>query len=255
MFVRGLAGLDHPIGLGTRPSGDGLVLTTAVGDGPFRFCFGVLDQLIGVRTRFGNHAIGLSLGIGQNPVGVVACVLHSRGCLGIGAADRLLGVCSRVTDQFVAMIEDVTEKRLLEQRVRETQRLESVGQLAGGVAHNFNNALTAISGYSELLLRGRDRHDPARQNLEAIQRVSEQAAQQIGQLLTFSRTSSFERVEFSLNDVAETTRDLLGPLMGDTRRIDLQLDEAHVDPGKRLRATAKAGTADMCGKVAHGAPM
>ena len=124
------------------------------------------------------------------------------------------------------VISDISDARALSEQRARAQRLDSVGQLAAGIAHNFNNALTAISGYSELLLRGRDQHDSARQNLEAIQRVSEQAAQQIGQLLTFSRTSSFERVEFSLNEVAETTRGLLGPLMGDTRRIDLRLDEA-----------------------------
>ncbi len=124
------------------------------------------------------------------------------------------------------VVSDISDARALSEQLARAQRLDSVGQLAAGIAHNLNNALTAISGYSELLLRDRDQHDPARQNLEAIQRVSEQAAQQIGQLLTFSRTSSFERVEFSLNDVAETTRGLLGPLMGDTRRIDLRLDEA-----------------------------
>ena len=87
----------------------------------------------------------------------------------------------------VAMVEDVTDRRLLEEQVQQMQRLESVGQLAGGVAHNFNNALTAIYGYSELLARRFDAADPALKDLEQIQRVAEQSASLTRQLLAFSR--------------------------------------------------------------------
>ena len=113
----------------------------------------------------------------------------------------------------VAMVEDVTERRQLEAQLHEILRLESVGQLAGGVAHNFNNALTAISGYSALLARRFDAGDPALQDLEQIQRVAEQSAQLTRQLLAFSRAERLQPSLFCLNDPIEAMRDLLSPLL------------------------------------------
>ena len=124
----------------------------------------------------------------------------------------------------VAMVEDVTEKRRLEEQLQGILRLESVGQLAGGVAHNFNNALAAISGYSELLARRFDAKDPALLDLEQIQRVTEQSAQLTQQLLAFSRAEHLRPSVFCLNDPIESTRDLLSPLLGDELRIHLRLD-------------------------------
>lgn len=124
----------------------------------------------------------------------------------------------------VAMVEDVTEKRRLEEQLHGILRLESVGQLAGGVAHNFNNALAAISGYSELLARRFDAKDPALRDLEQIQRVAEQSAQLTQQLLAFSRAEHLRPSVFCLNDPVESTRDLLSPLLGDELRIHLRLD-------------------------------
>jgi PAS domain S-box-containing protein len=124
----------------------------------------------------------------------------------------------------VAMIEDVTEQRKLEDKLHQVLRLESVGQLAGGVAHNFNNALTAISGYSELLARRLDAEDPAMRDLEQIQRVAEQSAHLTRQLLAFSRQEDVHPSVFNLNEAVESTRDLLSPLLGDQLRIRLRLD-------------------------------
>ena len=124
----------------------------------------------------------------------------------------------------VAMIEDVTERRELEEQLQQMQRLESVGQLAGGVAHNFNNALTAIYGYSELLARRFDATDPALKDLEQIQRVAEQSAELTRQLLAFSRKERVRPSVFCLNDAVETTRDLLTPLIGEHIRFRLRLD-------------------------------
>ena len=126
----------------------------------------------------------------------------------------------------IVMIQDVTDQHRLEDRIQEMQRLESVGQLAGGVAHNFNNALTAIYGYSELLARRFEVTDPARRDLEQIQRVAEQSASLTRQLLAFSRKEQVRPSVFCLNDAVETTRDLLSPLIGDHIRIRLHLDRA-----------------------------
>ena len=124
----------------------------------------------------------------------------------------------------VAMIEDVTEKQRLEEQLNEMLRLESVGRLAGGIAHSFNNALAAISGYSELLARRFDRTDPALRDLEQIQRVAEQSAQVTRQLLAFSRDDEVTPSVFNLNDVVESTHDLLSAVLGTHIRVRLRLD-------------------------------
>lgn len=126
----------------------------------------------------------------------------------------------------VAMVEDITEKSRLEEQLRQSQRLESVGQLAGGVAHNFNNALTAIIGYSELLGRRFDGHDAGLKDVEQIQRVAEQAATLTRQLLTFSRKDLVRPSVFCLNAAVETTSALLSPLIGDQIRLRLKLDRS-----------------------------
>ena len=123
----------------------------------------------------------------------------------------------------VAMVEDVTEQRELETQLERVMRLESVGQLAGGVAHNFNNALTAISGYADLLTRRFDENDPACHDLEQIQKVTEEAAKLTQQLLAFSREERLRPKRFSLNDSVQSTKELLAPLLGDSVQIDLHL--------------------------------
>ena len=125
----------------------------------------------------------------------------------------------------VAMIEDVTEQRRLESQLQQVLRLESVGQLAGGVAHNFNNALTAISGYSELLARRFSSEDPALRDLEQIQRVAERSAQLTRQLLAFSRHEDVHPSIFNVNEAVESTRDLLSPLLDHQLRFRVRLDQ------------------------------
>lgn len=136
----------------------------------------------------------------------------------------------------LAMIEDVTERRLLEHQLEQIQRIESVGQLAGGVAHNFNNALTAIYGYSELLERRFDPEDPAHKDLEQIKRVAEQSASLTRQLLAFSRKEQVRPSVFPLNDLVVETRDMLAPILGDHIELVSRLDETaalvHCDRGQ-----------------------
>ena len=119
---------------------------------------------------------------------------------------------------------DLTEQRQLEEQLRQTQRLESVGQLAGGVAHNFNNALTAIIGYSELIAMRLDEQDPAVADVNHILAVAERAASLTRQLLTFSRKERISPTVFDLNEAIESSRTLLGPLMGDDIQLHVRLD-------------------------------
>ena len=121
---------------------------------------------------------------------------------------------------------DLTEQRQLEEQLRQTQRLESVGQLAGGVAHNFNNALTAIIGYSELIAMRLDDHDPILADVNHVLAVAERAASLTRQLLTFSRKERISPTVFDLNEAIESSSTLLGPLMGDNIQLHVRLDRS-----------------------------
>ena len=115
-----------------------------------------------------------------------------------------------------SIMHDLTNQRQLEEQLRQTQRLESVGQLAGGVAHNFNNALAAIIGYSELIARRLDADDPVLADVQQILSVAEQAAALTRELLTFSRKERINPTVFDLNKAVESSRALLGPLRAPT---------------------------------------
>jgi PAS domain S-box-containing protein len=117
---------------------------------------------------------------------------------------------------------DVTERRRLEERLRQSQKLDAVGQLTGGIAHDFNNIVTAIMGYSEFALRDlADGHDPGRvrSEIEAIQTAGERARDLTQQLLAFSRQQVLQPKVLDLGDVVAKTERLLHRLIGDNIRI------------------------------------
>jgi len=92
----------------------------------------------------------------------------------------------------VSVVRDVSERKRLEEELRQSQKIEAIGRLAGGVAHDFNNILMAISGYSELLLMKLESFGSARQDVEQILRSVDQAASLTRQLLAFSRKQILE---------------------------------------------------------------
>ena len=119
---------------------------------------------------------------------------------------------------------DVTDRLELETQLRATARMESVGELAAGVAHNFNNALMAIAGYADLIADRLPADDPARQDLDQIQQVTERGASLTRQLLAFSRKEQIHPSVFCLNTAVESACGLLAPLLGDQCELRLTLD-------------------------------
>ena len=112
-----------------------------------------------------------------------------------------------------AICRDISERKQLEEQLRQAQRLEAVGRLAGGVAHDFNNLLTVISGYAETLLEGRDRADEP--ELDQIAAAAERATILTRQLLAFSRRQVLRPRVLQLNDVVAGLTPMLSRLIGE----------------------------------------
>jgi PAS domain S-box-containing protein len=118
-------------------------------------------------------------------------------------------------ERILAAVRDVSERQLLEEQLRHAQKMESIGRLAGGVAHDFNNILTAIRGYAELLLLDLTDDAAARENAEEIARAAARAAGLTGQLLAFSRKQVLRPQRLDLNDVVSGMSQLLGRVLGE----------------------------------------
>jgi signal transduction histidine kinase/CheY-like chemotaxis protein len=101
--------------------------------------------------------------------------------------------------RHLCIARDITDRRVIEERLMQAEKIESIGRLAGGIAHDFNNLLTAILGYTELLLTGRDEDDPDRTDLEEIQKAGLRAASLTQQLLAFSRKQVLMPKDVDLN--------------------------------------------------------
>src|SRR5580704_2425865 len=119
----------------------------------------------------------------------------------------------------LAMLTDVTERKALEEQFRQAQKLEAVGRLAGGVAHDFNNILTVISGYSQLLLRRLESDSALRVQIEKIETAAGQAANLTRQLLSFSRRRVFQPEVVDLNTVVTNFQKMCPPIIG----VDVEL--------------------------------
>ncbi len=126
-------------------------------------------------------------------------------------------------DSLSGITEDITEARELEDQLRQAQKMEAVGRLAGGVAHDFNNVMTVILGYSAVLLQELSQNSSARYFVQEIQRAGERCAALTGQLLAFSRKQMLHPVSLDLHRVIRDLMALLKSLIGEHISIVLQL--------------------------------
>jgi PAS domain S-box-containing protein len=136
----------------------------------------------------------------------------------------------------IAMAEDVTEQKQLEDQLRQSQKLEAIGRLAGGVAHDFNNMLTVIGGYTAFALEHSDDGTPLRSDLGEIRKATERAAQLTRQLLAFSRKQVLKPELLDLNEIVVELESMLRPMIGEDIVMTMELDPAlgpiEADPGQ-----------------------
>ena len=133
-------------------------------------------------------------------------------------------------------VRDISERRRLENELRQSQKLEAVGRLAGGVAHDFNNMLTVINSYTELALKSLPPDHPLQSDLEEVRKAGIRAARLTGQLLAFSRKQIMKLVICSPNSVIVDIERILRRVIGEdvelTLRLAPDLGNVLADPGQ-----------------------
>jgi two-component system cell cycle sensor histidine kinase/response regulator CckA len=134
------------------------------------------------------------------------------------------------------MAKDITERRRLEEQLRQSQKLEAVGHLAGGIAHDFNNLLTVIEGYAEMIHADQTESDPHRGSTQEILIASQRAASLTQQLLAFSRRQVLQPRRINLNVSICDTQKMLSRLLGEDIQIVTvpapDLNDISADPGQ-----------------------
>lgn len=137
---------------------------------------------------------------------------------------------------FISQIQDMTERKHLEEQLRQSQKMEAIGVLAGGVAHDFNNLLTAICGYSDMTLKKMAPDDLLRDYLEEIKKAGERATVLTGQLLAFSRKQVLKPRVYDLNaaitDLEKMLRRIVRENIEFRTVLDPGLSNIKADPGQ-----------------------
>ncbi len=135
---------------------------------------------------------------------------------------------SRVVEEgragLIAVLSDATQLKTLEAQFVQSQKMQAIGQLAGGVAHDFNNLLTAISGHCDLLMLRHDKGDPDYSDLDQISQNANRAASLVGQLLAFSRKQTLKPRIIDLRDTLSDLTHLLNRLVGEKVVLTLTHD-------------------------------
>ncbi|MBL7177942.1 MAG: PAS domain S-box protein [Desulfobacteraceae bacterium] len=174
--------------------------------------------------------------IKETKVGPCATLIFTVTCKdGAKKVIQFLIVTMETGDQFI-IYEDITAQRKLEAQLIQSQKLEAVGRLAGGVAHDFNNLLTTIIGNAGLLLMRLDKEDPQREDLEEIRDAGDRAALLTRQLLAFSRKQPLRLVVLNLNEVITDMNKMLERLIGEDVKVGTVLEsglmQVKADPGQ-----------------------
>jgi two-component system cell cycle sensor histidine kinase/response regulator CckA len=155
-------------------------------------------------------------------------IVRLSGCAAISADDP---------EEVLELIaEDITDRRQLEEQLRQSQKMDAVGRLAGGVAHDFNNLLMVINGYTEVLLEQLEKGSAMHHKVQSIQQAADRAATLTRQLLAFSRKQLLELKVVDVNTVIGDMERLLRPLIGENielvTRLSSEAGHTRADAGQ-----------------------
>ncbi|MFY0632546.1 MAG: response regulator [Vannielia sp.] len=202
-------------------------------DGTLTMANRLARELLGHDDLVGMSFADLVEGLGRSVRDWVAEAAEGRGPLRPEVARAKLPVqdvflqisLSRVVENgeasLVAVLNDATELKTLEAQFVQSQKMQAIGQLAGGVAHDFNNLLTAIAGHCDLLLLRHDQGDPDYGDLVQINQNANRAASLVGQLLAFSRKQNLQPEVLDMRETLSDLGHLLNRLVGE--RVNLAL--------------------------------
>ena len=215
-----LARLVHesPFGIATLDA-DGVAMQSNPAIGTIfkteHFELGAIDGWQGAERLRDSFATMLEKGVDGQPVELV-CEEGER------TVQAQLLVARDIDDGAQAVLHaiDVTERRALERRMEQGQKMEAVGVLAGGVAHDFNNVLTAVVGHADELLDSHTASDPSWPNIVGIKQSANRAASLVRQLLAFSRRQTLRPEYLSITDALSDLSLMLRKLAGD--RVELE---------------------------------
>jgi len=136
----------------------------------------------------------------------------------------------------LSVLQDITQRKQLEEQLRQSAKMEAVGMLAGGIAHDFNNLLTIINGYSHILLNTLPAADPNRSAVEQIMKAGERAATLTRQLLSHSRRQVLQPKPLNLNQLLTGMEPMLRRLIGEDIELcfapALDIGQVNADPGQ-----------------------
>ena len=193
-------------------------------------------KLLGVSLRRGAHLSQLMEGLGRSISdwlndSLAGRLVQKSEFLRLTRTDQEIFVqvsLNRISEggeaALIAVLQDATELKSLEAQFVQSQKMQAIGQLAGGVAHDFNNLLTAISGHCDLLLLRHDQGDPDFSDLVQINQNANRAAALVGQLLAFSRKQTLRPETLDMRDTLADLTHLLNRLVGEKVTLTLNHD-------------------------------
>jgi two-component system cell cycle sensor histidine kinase/response regulator CckA len=175
--------------------------------------------------------------VGQAPFGIDHRIVRPDGSVRwVHEEAEILRAADGRPVRMVGTVQDITERKQLEDRLRQFQKIEAIGRLAGGVAHDFNNLLGVISGFTDLLARDLEASHPARRRVDQIRKATDRAASLTRQLLAFSRRQVLQPRVLDLNtlvtDVQEMLRRVIGEHIGIVTVLSPDVGRVKADPGQ-----------------------
>ena len=234
--------------LQTAPTGIGVVVDRVFQEVNQRFCDMVgyaEDELLGKNSRMVYPSDEEHERVGREEMELIrkhglgnieSCLRHKS-----GRTINILVSWSPLNERdlsagIVFNALDITETKKLEDQLFQSQKMESIGKLAGGVAHDFNNILTVINGYAQIIQMSLKGDSKLKHNVEQIQKAGNRAANLTRQLLGFSRKQMIIPVAVDINKLISEMGKMLGRIIGEDIQLTISLDEPveaiYADPGQ-----------------------